>query len=259
MIQSNPNTNPPQRNDPRLHREGTGGSLNAATSIKDLPFEILLLIFTLIYESECDPNEPEAPLTPIHYLTLMEFPYNLAAVCSTWRTILSTQPLFWRRLILALDSNPKPVASVKTLLEWSKDLPLDFTISRSAVGSDDLVDDCTEALRLGAVRKHIAPQGHRCTRILIKAHHSSSLPWLSGIFGNGDVQAPMLKWLELTAFAGESSVKLSRAPEAVALGCPQLLQLDIDGANFRYYFVNLEPSRTSRLHFPRLTYVTISN
>ncbi|KIJ09949.1 hypothetical protein PAXINDRAFT_138621, partial [Paxillus involutus ATCC 200175] len=96
-------------------------------SISDSPFELLLSIFTLVYQMECLWLPSGIGYLPLLYQPSSTlFPYNLALVCTTWRSILSTQPSFWTRVFIV--SCWKPVASCKSLLAWSQNLPLDIFI-----------------------------------------------------------------------------------------------------------------------------------
>ncbi|KAF8836189.1 hypothetical protein BDN67DRAFT_883829, partial [Paxillus ammoniavirescens] len=58
------------------------------------------------------------------------FPYNLALVCTAWRSILSTQPSFWTRVFVV--AHWMSVASCKSLLAWSQNLQLDILIDTTS-------------------------------------------------------------------------------------------------------------------------------
>ncbi|KIJ07435.1 hypothetical protein PAXINDRAFT_121004, partial [Paxillus involutus ATCC 200175] len=176
---------------------------NWTVSISNLPFEILSSIFISVFQSECQllPSGMTMGYLPILYQpSSTSFPYNLSLVCTTWRSVLSTRPSFWTRVIISV--NLKPVASCKTLLAWSRNLPLDIlisTVSHAGHSPRVLPDDLesVEAGQLDVLRKHMAPQWHGSRYINIMTTYVSSLPSLGDIFGDGETEAPLLVALRL--------------------------------------------------------------
>jgi hypothetical protein len=235
---------------------GTGPLLNWTASINDLPFEILSSIFTFVYQSECQLNPSGIRYLPIlrRLSPTTSFPYNLALVCTTWLSILSTQPDFWTRVFIT--TNLKPVASCKTLLAWSQNLPLDILIS-TASGSPQ--DESVEAGQLDALRKYIAPRWNGCSCINMVSNYISSLPSLGDIFGDGDAEAPLLVALRLRALHGEEHGRRSlRASVPRRLLCPLLEQLEVDGTYFRRHWIDI-PTSLALFYFPQLRQLSLVN
>ncbi|KIJ60867.1 hypothetical protein HYDPIDRAFT_31913 [Hydnomerulius pinastri MD-312] len=219
----------------------------------------MLLIFRLACNSASDSR---GLLPAVTRPSPSLFPFNLAAVCSDWRSILSKIPEFWRRLVIVVDSNQKPVATFKTLLTWSQDLPLDISIftTHDELESDTPHGDATEASHVDTLMKHLVPELHRCTRIYINTIYTSSLPSFSDIFGARPVGAPLLSELTLHALTGQEPGKgAPRVSEPVLLSFPSLTSLDIDGANFRRHWFDLPPERSVPVISPQLRHVSISN
>ncbi|KIJ11530.1 hypothetical protein PAXINDRAFT_137875, partial [Paxillus involutus ATCC 200175] len=209
-------------------------------SISDLPFELLLSIFTLVYQMEC-----LWPVSGIGYLPLLlyqlepsaaSFPYNLALVCTTWRSILATQPSFWTRVFIVACWNP--VASCKSLLAWSRNLPLDIFICTASGNPAVLPDESIEAGHIDALRKHIAPRWSGSRSINITSTYISSLPSLSDIFGDGETEAPLLSNLHLHSTYEEEHRRPLRASAPRRLSCPRLYSLVVNGIYFWHHWID---------------------
>ena len=67
-------------------------------------------------------------------------PYAIASVCSFWRDVASLIPNFWTRMVIFLDLTRYQSAAIKSQLSWSRDLPLDITMSRRTF-THCIVDD----------------------------------------------------------------------------------------------------------------------
>ncbi|KAF8838024.1 hypothetical protein BDN67DRAFT_972118 [Paxillus ammoniavirescens] len=207
-------------------------------SISDLPFELLLSIFTLVYQMECLWPPPASGISCLPLLlrpSSTSFPYNMALVCTAWRSILSTQPSFWTRVFVV--ARWKSVASCKSLLAWSQNLPLDIFIHTASRIPAVLPDESIEAAHIDALRKHLAPRD---------------------IFGDGETEAPLLNSLHLGSTHGVEHGRPLRASAPRRLSCPHLYSLVVDGTYFWRHWIDESTSLTS-FSFPNLRMLNITN
>ena len=173
-------------------------------TIHDLPAEILLLIFKYVDKTVTRKRGKKISTRPAEESDLLSpslFPYALAAVCSTWRDVMSLVPAFWTRVVILVDSNPTTLSAVELQLQWSRALPLDITVTRRE--RSYTMDDLYEGKRVKAVMKLIGPHLPRCLSLRFDVIYSSSLPSLLKDFHG---TAPLLKHLELECKLHDSDV-----------------------------------------------------
>ncbi|KDR83218.1 hypothetical protein GALMADRAFT_239061 [Galerina marginata CBS 339.88] len=111
------------------------------------------------------------------------FPYNIAAVCETWKNVLSSSPAFWTRLVLFVDFPSTSVEDARRYIEWSRQLPIDvFILRRLDYPEEDTADNSqSEKEKVQAFIKILQPHIGRCRSLHIDVTVDSSLPPLSEI------------------------------------------------------------------------------
>src|SRR6202043_3164808 len=103
------------------------------------------------------------------------FPYAIAAVCSLWRDTMSMIPECWTRLVIFVDSRPAiPPSAILSHLSWSRDLPLNVTITRRYFNHP--VDSRHERTQIMSMKTLIDPHMHRIQTLRFDVMFSSSLP-----------------------------------------------------------------------------------
>ncbi len=83
--------------------------MTRAKSIKDLPIELLDIIFQNVANPcQGDYRSPRylLELPDIPYLNM--FPLNVAGVCTLWIRIIKSRPWLWQRVLINVASNPAP-------------------------------------------------------------------------------------------------------------------------------------------------------
>lgn len=196
----------------------------------DLPTEILLRIFRLVYvenrslqlesfhsDRVCEDWTHEEPLSPAL------FPFAIAAVCSRWCDVAATVPEFWTRMTIKVDKNPTDISAIRACLWWSRSLPLDITVTRSVVDND--TPDEVECQRAQSIRALLRPHFKRIRRLHISVLHSATLPFL---FTNLDGPAELLQSLKLASAIDDGDSTRTR-PSHGPLVAPVLDTLDISG------------------------------
>jgi len=234
-----------------------GSIIHLRTSIADLPFELLSIIFKFAHENmapiqrEKDiiptwmrmegpegfkqsvmalvhPTIPENPKSP----TL--FPYSLAAVCSFWRDVLCAHPEFWTLVVLFIDSRPTPLVDASLFLKWSRKLDIDVFITRRDQLRPKFHPDLHEKCQIDALLRILKPHVHRCRSLHVDAHLSSSFPIIHKTFKG--IEAPNLKSMEFVcdtyAFPDDEDEGASDDDLGFDFE-PNLSHLIIDGDNFR--------------------------
>ncbi|KAF9458298.1 hypothetical protein BDZ94DRAFT_113905 [Collybia nuda] len=248
-------------------------------SIEDLPAELLLIIFKLVFMKSragtfrlwppCSCTEPKV-LKPCDChekpfkTTWVEkedrrnphiFPYAISLVCNQWRSLVKLVPIFWTRVIVFVDANPTPLAELREHLTLSGGLPLDLYILRREDTYDQL--DPEEHIRCGAVIDIIRPHFRRCRIISFNVVHNSSLPSVVHDFRGKAVHLTTLE-LKCRVDDGQHFVSRPNRLNGKAFSFPSLDVLDIDGRNFADACVYL-PTWGKALAQPRELHVTISN
>ncbi|KAG1811855.1 uncharacterized protein BJ212DRAFT_497036 [Suillus subaureus] len=204
--------------------------LKTRTPATDLPTEILLRIFHLVYADNislqresfysdvvCEDWTHEESLSPAL------FPFAIAAVCSRWCDVVATVPEFWTRMTVTVDKNPTDVSAIRACLRWSRSLPLDITITRSVIDHD--TPDEVECQRAQNIRALLRPHLNRIRRLHISVLHSATLPFL---FTDLDGPAELLQSLKLASAIDDGDSTRTR-PSHGPLVAPVLDTLDLSG------------------------------
>ena len=165
-------------------------------SIGDLPVELLLNIFKLIYDDDdTDVNDleddffveggyPEHSLhtsmcqmeDDLHNPTL--FPMTLTFVCHYWRDILAKSPEYWNKVVFEVGRDPTPLLDA---FSWSNDQILDVLVW-NRIPDLTAAGKVLENERVSAITQSLTPHFHRCSRIRYEVTYSSSLPPIESIF-----------------------------------------------------------------------------
>ena len=167
-------------------------------SIGDLPVELLLAIFKLMYDDDDDDTEvnslgddyvveggyPEHSLhasmchieDDLHNPTL--FPMTIAFVCHYWRDILAKSPEYWNKVVFEVGRDPTPLLDA---FSWSNDQLLDVLVW-NRIPDLTAAGKALENERVSAITQSLAPHVHRCCRIRYEVTYSSSLPPIATIF-----------------------------------------------------------------------------
>ncbi|KAF8959580.1 hypothetical protein BDZ97DRAFT_2042542 [Flammula alnicola] len=127
--------------------------------ISNLPIELMLLIFNLVYQSSpklVDPEyyddtdsemgdsflsdfkppyPPETTWASDDLRDPAQFPFNVAWVCNLWRDMLSDSPEYWTRVCFDVANDPTSLLDAFT---WSKDSKIHVLVFSSA---HDLTED----------------------------------------------------------------------------------------------------------------------
>ncbi|KII95305.1 hypothetical protein PLICRDRAFT_86700 [Plicaturopsis crispa FD-325 SS-3] len=172
------------------------------------------------------------------------FPYNLAAICPRWRSILSAVPKYWTRLVIDIGRDATPLPDVRSYLAWSEDLPLEVTVLRrdGYEGTDAL-----EATRVAAVTQLLAPHFHRFKTLEIRVLDSMSLPTLGTDLHGTAGRLTKINFTSVRDSGGSNRPPMSAK---VAFETPVLTELSLDGENFR---ILLNSRVWPTLHLRRLT------
>ncbi|KII90123.1 hypothetical protein PLICRDRAFT_91225 [Plicaturopsis crispa FD-325 SS-3] len=242
-------------NAPDLHVPSNWDRPAAASprpSILSLPTELLVMIFHHVYFQSLDTldfflplrNEFESYWTAAMFNAFYPegakwafeadlgsrrfFPYNIAAVCPRWRSILSAVPKYWTRLVMHVGHDATSIADVQSYLAWSEDLPITVAILRRE-GYE--TPDPMEAFRVASVTRLLAPHFHRFKSLDIRVVDSMSLPTLgTDICG----VAPLLTSLQLTSTMDSGGRNRPPMAEESVLETPALKgSVSLDGENFR--------------------------
>ena len=229
------------------------------SSIQSLPAELLLIIFKFVHDavllSENDGIWGEHwcirdPLSPFL------FPYSIAAVCPLWRAVASMVPEFWTRVVVLVDKPPTPLSDIHYQLSWSRELPLDVTVTRR--GPRHTIDEPHEKIWAYAAMSMIRPHLRRCTSVRFNVKLSSSLPSFPNDF---PAPVPNLRRLELQCSEDDSggTARLTSitSAEQAEYKFPALARLIIDGRN--YYDACRKASPIEWAHmFPNLLGLAVS-
>jgi hypothetical protein len=187
--------------------------------VHDLPAELLLIIFKLAEPSTGwifeDINNPSL------------FPYSIAAVCSRWRDVMSLIPEFWTRIVIVVDLYP---ATAPAVLSWSRNLPLDITVTR--VDFDQPVDVQHEQDQVVSVMKALVHSHvHRSRTLHFNVKFSSSLPPFPDSFP-GDWSKLSQLFFQCQEDNGGSTDIWGSVTSTEQLEYPALKWLLIDGRNY---------------------------
>ncbi|KAG6909996.1 hypothetical protein DXG01_013996 [Tephrocybe rancida] len=223
---------------------GRGSIENTVATVAGLPPELLHFIFEFICdeddawdwcEDEQDEDEArfrsaEAYMEDLRCTSL--FPYSVASVCISWKSVVSRSPKFWAHLAVFVDSelDQDSLASFTSHLQFSGDMPLHVLVGRRDPGAYSDDDQAREEMRVKDIMDIIQPHIGRCISLVFDVTHTSSLPRIATDFP--DI-APKLTYLSLRASTGnglrKSCKDVSVIPE---FQFPILEELDMDGWNF---------------------------
>ncbi|KAF8817243.1 hypothetical protein BYT27DRAFT_7153379 [Phlegmacium glaucopus] len=160
-------------------------------SIGDLPIELLLAIFKLIYDNDTQTNNlgdqfvveggysEHASLwieDDWHRPTL--FPMTIAFVCRHWRDILARSPEYWNRVVFEVGRDPTPLLDA---FSWSNNQLLDVLVW-NRIPDLTAAGKVLENERVSAITESLTPHFHRCCRINYEVTYASSLPPIATIF-----------------------------------------------------------------------------
>jgi hypothetical protein len=141
-------------------------------------------------------------------------------------------PAFWTRIVILVDARPTPLSMIEHQLAWTRDLPIEVTITRRVALRT--TDDPHEKARVASVMAIITPQLHRCQKFHIGVSLSPSLPSFSSSF-NG--YAPLLEELQLECNFDDggsyaAAIGSLETQRTAPFQCPALRKLAIDDRNF---------------------------
>ena len=144
-------------------------------SIGDLPVELLLTIFKLIYDdddtevynlgddffAEGGYLEPSLHASmcqiedDLHNPTL--FPMTIAFVCLHWRDILAKSPEYWNKVVFEVGRDPTPLLDA---FSWSNDQLLDVLVW-NRIPDLTPAGKALENERVSAITQSLTPHFHR--------------------------------------------------------------------------------------------------
>ncbi|KAF8141291.1 hypothetical protein EV363DRAFT_1465187 [Boletus edulis] len=153
------------------------------TGPHSLPTEIVRMIFQFMFEScinseDCVHGDStptlwldEDPLSP------SLFPYALACVCLRWFRILKMVPMYWTRLVVAVDSLSLATSlhAARITLEWAGNRPLKVSVTRHDGTSET---DDSEHAGVGRAMAVLRPHIRNIWSLSFNVEYSSSIPAL---------------------------------------------------------------------------------
>ncbi|KAG2753017.1 hypothetical protein P692DRAFT_20816647 [Suillus brevipes Sb2] len=193
-----------------------------------LPIELLLAIFTHLYRSSrrlTQSGEIVWRLDDINLSSL--FPYAPAAVCSTWRLVLSRVPEFWTRVVIRVDSQHTRSQDVRRYFEWSRYLHLDVIITRHRDEFEG--HDKREQSKVVKATRELVRHIGRCRSIHFDVMYSSSLPSILHDFHQKT--ALYLHTLKLKCQVDDGGIP-HRKLVHWSFHAPRLCHLHLDARNF---------------------------
>ncbi|KIJ59290.1 hypothetical protein HYDPIDRAFT_190588 [Hydnomerulius pinastri MD-312] len=213
----------------------------APASIQHLSNEILLRIFRHLYFENRLPRywvygttewkDEELDWEDCDLSSPTVFPYAPALVCSRWSRVLSEHPLFWTRVVIAIDDDERHRKMVSESLSWSKDRLIEIEVVRRSYSHNK--DHAGETAMVNQIMPCIVQHLHRCQSICFKLIYTSSFPDLRKWF-RGD--ASSLNSLELKSDIEDQTIvdrpSLSGSKDRFRFATPKLRNLQIDGTNF---------------------------
>jgi hypothetical protein len=166
-------------------------------------------------------------------------------------------PKFWERLVILVDSPATPLSAIVSFLSWSRNKPLNVTITRRW-GTEDPMNGQPELWRIITIMNILGPHLHRIHGLCFDVTFTSSLPSFPYCFRGS---APILERLELLCRKDDGGrdsgipIHLS-ITEPEEFECPKLVCLTIDGRN-HYKVSVMDPEWTDT--FSDIEVVTISH
>ncbi|EIW80305.1 hypothetical protein CONPUDRAFT_165871 [Coniophora puteana RWD-64-598 SS2] len=203
----------------------------AYTLIDNLPNEILLTIFQLLFDEDRERRKADTEYYSKEAVDTRNpkfwkwkvrrpkcttlFPLSPAAVCHKWRAVLAMEPAFWTRVVIFVDKAGTPASFIPEYFAWSRDKLIDVEITRRQTQNGWYrPDDEHESARVEHVMMHLQHHLHRCKsiRLYIK-YRTSLLDAVRYLVG----EAPHLRRLELYARNRDTERKIEHQ-----LVCPAL-------------------------------------
>ncbi|GLB45683.1 hypothetical protein LshimejAT787_2600160 [Lyophyllum shimeji] len=199
-----------------------------SASMRALPAELLLEIFK--FHHAISRPARESVWCPVDDLLSEDvFPHAPAAVCMSWRSILSTVPVFWTRVVMFTEApGCYSLSYLNSQLEWSRNLPLDVFVVTRDRGESAVTPDAERA-RIREIMTTLAPHVQRFQSLCYELKFTSSLPRLASDFP--DVM-PCLTDLTLNAKVGNGPSAFLDGSKPINFPFPRLKDLAIDGWNF---------------------------
>jgi len=129
--------------------------------VNDLPTELLLIIFKLVYNSVYQRHWVSAYDKWLEQDAMSPslLPYALASVCSLWRYVMVSIPKFWGRVVILIDPPATLLSAAVSLFSWSHDRLLDVIITRRTFHT--LVNRRHERSQMVAIMNVVGPHIHR--------------------------------------------------------------------------------------------------
>jgi hypothetical protein len=145
--------------------------------VHKLPAELLLIIFKLVHPQVIIELSSKWIFTNINSPSL--FAYAIATVCSHWRDIMSLVPEFWTHIVIPIDVDASTPPT--TVLLWSRNLPLNVTITRVDFAHDaDVHHEQDQVMSVMKILVH--SHGHRSRKPRFHVMFSASLPPFPAVF-----------------------------------------------------------------------------
>ncbi|EIW81746.1 hypothetical protein CONPUDRAFT_143451 [Coniophora puteana RWD-64-598 SS2] len=217
------------------------------TAVNELPSEVLLIIFQLLYDGS---RSPRSDVSEVKAATYGEeyseydrrnsslwrwndehvtpptlFPYAVSNVCTRWRDITTAVPAFWTRVVFCIDSLSDLTPSlVRHCFERSQAQPIQVCVTRMRKSPDENVarDAAEERAKVRMIVEHLLPHLERCESICFNLVYRSSILSACGMLGG---EAPNLRALTLNSRVTDTTEEV-RGLET--LDCPQLTHLEVD-------------------------------
>ncbi|GBE87950.1 hypothetical protein SCP_1201760 [Sparassis crispa] len=245
-----------------------GKFVTARRCINDLPLDVLITIFKMVYfnsrkighyvrklaeDSDVEWEDPDEGIpTDWHkdddLFSPSLFPEALAAVCPLWREAMNCVSVFWTRLVIIVGQHPTPLSEISSYLTFSRKHPIDIIITHRP--QDVNSSDTSGEVRVAEIMELLLPHIGRWRKLHINVALESSLPSrISDLRGN----ASALTSLRLES----SSPRTTRMDRILRLvedfQTPALQELVSDGYVFRDAYLSSPKSLAS------ITTLTISH
>jgi hypothetical protein len=237
---------------PRREHKQTASLGPRRAKTNNLPVELLMMIFKLVYEQEKRGMDLLWPQSTI--LSPSLFPFAIAAVCSLWREAMSLIPEVWTRFVIIVDSRPAiSPSAILSQLSWSRSLPLNVVVTR--MDFNHTADSQHERMQVTSTMNIlINPHMHRFQKLDFDVMFSSSLPpFPDGFHGLASILQDL--FLECREDNGRSADDWESVT-STEQQYPALAQLIIDGRNY-YNGCKGDPHFAAK--FKEIWYLAISH
>lgn len=195
------------------------------------------------------------------------FPYNCARVSAKWRSILSSRPSFWTRVVFFIDSQPTSLSNAEERIRWSRNLPIDVIITyRPELRASSNEE---QKQRIENLMEVLLPHIGRCRMLHIDAFSSTSLPsfqFQAGVYYKAPLLADISLSCELddhnlssdfdfTTHDDDENPLSDSTLEGLHFSCRSLKNVSIDGLTFRRACSNNMHWLHSQTHLEQLSIV----